>query len=107
MQNTIAYGGFFDIPIKEVQLQDLGAEIEARPDFWSNPEISGPLLKKKKALELAVQRAHQLTSTKEDVKVALELAPEGGEEYLQEASQLLDLLESELYALEIQSILGG
>ena len=105
--STIAYGGFFDIPVKEVQLKDLEAEIDARPDFWSNPEISAPLLKKKRALEIAVERAHKLTATKEDVKVALEFASEGDSEYLEEASKLLDTLESELSELEIQSVLGG
>jgi peptide chain release factor 2 len=90
-----------------MQLKDIEAEIDARPDFWSNPEISAPILKKKRALELAVNRAHQLTATRDDVKAALELAEEGGEEYLEEADRLLHQLQTELQALEIQSLLGG
>ncbi len=103
----IEYGGFFDVSSKQMQLQDIEAEIEARPDFWSNPKVSAPILKKKRALELAVNRAKLLTATKEDLKAALELADEGGEEYIEESVRLLESLEKELQALEIQSLLGG
>ncbi|MDQ3233983.1 MAG: peptide chain release factor 2, partial [Pseudobdellovibrionaceae bacterium] len=82
-------------------------EIEARPDFWSNPKLSAPILKKKRALELAVNRAKVLTSTRDDLNAALELAEEGSEEYIGESVRLLELLEKELQALEIQSLLGG
>ncbi len=106
-RNTIACGGFFDVPVKEAQLQDIEAEIDARPDFWSNPQLSAPILKKKRALELAVNRAHQLTATRDDLNAAIELAAEGGDEYVAEAIQLLEHFESELKTLEVQSLLGG
>ncbi len=102
-----AYGGFFDVAIKEEQLKDIEAEIEARPNFWSDPQVAAPILKKKRALELAVNRAHQLTANLEDLNAALELAEEGGEEYALEAHGLLEKLETELKALEVQSLLGG
>ncbi len=105
--STIACGGFFDVPSKEAQLEDISAEIEARPDFWSNPTLSAPILKKKRALELAVNRAKTLTSTRDDLKAALELADEGGDEYVEESIRLLEQLETELQALEVQSLLGG
>nr|WP_141731050.1 hypothetical protein [Oligoflexus tunisiensis] len=67
LSSTIVYGGSFDVPSKESQLQDIEAEIEARPDFWSNPTLSAPILKKKRALELAVNRAKLLTATRDDL----------------------------------------
>lgn len=48
-----------------------------------------------------------MTRSLDDLKVALELAAEGEDEYLTEASTLLDGLEVELKALEVQSLLGG
>lgn len=88
-------------------MEDIEAEIEARPDFWSNPSISAPILKKKRALELAISRARALTAARDDLNAALELAAEGEEEYAEEAVRLLDQLEGELDALEVQSLLGG
>lgn len=107
VRSTSACGGFFDVAIKEEQLKDIEAEIEARPNFWSDPQVAAPILKKKRALEIAVNRAHQLTATRDDLSAALELAAEGGEEYVGEAQELLEKLESELQALEVQSLLGG
>ena len=103
----IAYGGFFDVPRKEQELQDIEAEIDARADFWSNPTLSAPILKRKRAVELALTRAKQLTANQEDLKVALELAGEGEDDYLVEAESLVIRLETELHALEIQSLLSG
>ena len=37
--------GFFDVDKKTEELSNIEIEIEARPDFWSNPEISAPILK--------------------------------------------------------------
>ena len=88
-------------------MDDIEAEIDARPDFWSNPAISAPILKKKRALELAITRAKNLSSNRDDLKAALELAEEGDDDYLQESIKLLDIIEKELAALEIQSLLGG
>ncbi|MFW7380102.1 MAG: peptide chain release factor 2 [Oligoflexus sp.] len=107
MKTFNAYGGFFDVAKKERELADLEAEIEARPDFWSNPQISAPILKKKRALELELQRTKRLTQTKEDLNAAVELAEEGEDVYLEEAASLYQTLEKELKALEVQSLLGG
>lgn len=101
------YGGFFDVANKQRELSDIDLEIESRPDFWSNPEVSAPVLKKKRSLELYLERSQQLRQTKEDLTAALELADEGEDEYIQEAASLLEELKKELQALEIQSLLSG
>ncbi len=106
-KSTPKSGGFFDVPRKEQELQDIEAEIEARADFWSNPTISAPILKRKRSVELALSRAKALTANQDDLKVAIELAAEGEAEYLTEAETLLVKFESELQALEIQSLLSG
>lgn len=105
-KNLPAYGGFFDITGKEEHLSRLSDQIESDPNFWSNPEKSAPILKEKKVLEVALNRAKRLTATKEDLDAALELAAEE-DDYLAESHTLLATLESELKALEVESLLGA
>lgn len=102
-----AYGGFFDVARKEQDLKDIEMEIEARHDFWSNPAVSAPILKKKRAIEMALNRAKALKANQDDLKTALEFAAEGEEEYLAEAETLLNRFEGELSQLETQSLLSG
>lgn len=65
------------------------------------------MLKEKKVLELAIQRAAKLTGTRDDLNAALELAAEGDDDYLGEANNLYSQLVQELQSLEVQSLLGG
>ena len=90
------YGGFFDVEKKEKELKDIEVEIESRPDFWTNPEVSAPVLKKKSLIENGLNRANKLAESKEDLAAALDLAAEGEEEYLSEAENLVTYLEEEL-----------
>lgn len=100
-------GGFFDVAQTSKQLKDIEVEIESRPDFWSNPSVSAPILKKKSLLENNLSRAQKLQQSRDDLTVALELAAEGEDDYLTEAESLISFLEAELAQLEIQSLLGG
>jgi peptide chain release factor 2 len=77
------------------------------PDFWSNPQVSGPVLKEKKALELALERVRRLESLEGDLDTALEFVQVGETEYLQEAINLFESLRKEVDALEVQSLLSG
>ena len=101
------YGGFFDIPSKTARLNELEDKISSDPNFWNDPEASAPILKEKKLLEGQVKRADDLTTAKEDLAAALELAGEGEAEYLAEAESLVERLNGELQSLEVQSLLGG
>ena len=106
-RRTPASGGFFDIPGKQEKLKALDDKVNADPNFWSDPIRSAPVLKDKKVLELALQRAKKLTATRDDLNAALELAAEGDDDYLKEANALFQQLNLELQALEVQSLLGG
>jgi len=88
-------------------LVEVEETIEGTPDFWNNPEVSAPILKKKKNFETSIKRAEKLKATKENLAVAVDFANETGEsEYSHEAEQLLVVLEQELSNLETQSLLG-
>ena len=97
------FGGIFDIGSKSARLSQLEDQIAADPDFWNDPAKSSKVLKEKKVLELAVNRAERLETTKEDLAAAIELAGED-REYLEEAQRLLESLNTELEALEVQLI---
>ena len=101
-----AYGGFFDIPGKQEELRRLDDKVNQDPNFWNDPKKSAPILKDKKVFEVAISRAKRLTSTKDDLIAALELA-EADDEYLAEANTLYTTLVQELQSLEVQSLLGG
>jgi peptide chain release factor 2 len=101
------FGGFFDLDIKTERLKDIEAQIEGMPDFWNNPKVSAPILKEKKALESALDRVRKLESLEGDLEAAMEFAEAGEAEYLQEANSIYASLESEIKALEVQSLLSG
>ncbi len=76
-------------------------------DFWTNPKLSTPILKEKKALELAISRVAKLETLEGDIEAAMELAQAGETEYLDEANSLYAELNKEIQALEVQSLLSG
>jgi peptide chain release factor 2 len=102
-----AFGGFFDIPGKSEKLKRIEDKVASDPKFWDNPQASAPVLKEKKLLENAIERASKLKQTREDLEAAIELAAMGEDEYLTEAQTLYQSMISELGALEVQSLLGG
>lgn len=103
----IKSGGFFDVPVKSTELEEIEAEIEARQDFWTNPKISAPILKRKRAIEVELEKANTLKSWMEDLEVSIELALEGDEDCKAEAISLLDKIDNGLKQAEIQTLLSG
>lgn len=101
------YGGFFDIPGKTLKLKEIEDKVNADPNFWNDPQKSAPVLKEKKVLEMALQRAERLRATRDDLEVALEMAAESDDGALAEANELYASLLGELKAMEVQSLLGG
>jgi peptide chain release factor 2 len=101
------YGGFFDIPGKALKLKEIEDKVHADPNFWNDPQKSAPILKEKKVLEMALQRADRLRATRDDLEVALEMAAESDDAALAEANELFAVLQGELKAMEVQSLLGG
>lgn len=105
MRSSAKYGGFFDYPKLKAELEEVEDTIAGDPNFWNDPDKSAPILKRKKSLENSLKRADRFRGYRDDLEAALELA-EGESEYLGEAQELLENLEMELIALEIQSLLG-
>ena len=101
------YGGSFDVPLKAKELEEIEAEIEARTDFWTNPKISAPILKRKRAIEVELDKANSLKTWMEDLEVSIELALEGDEDCRQEAIDLLEKIDAGLREAEIQTLLSG
>jgi peptide chain release factor 2 len=105
--NLFAFGGFFDLDQKAERLKDIEAQIEGMADFWTNPKLSTPILKEKKALEMAISRVEKLQTLEGDIEAAMELAQDGDADYLDEANSLYNELNKEIQALEVQSLLSG
>lgn len=103
----IAYGGFFDLTAKKSQLKRIEDQVAADPNFWNDPQKSAPILKEKKALESALERAERLKASKDDLDAALELAALGDAETTAEAESLFKSIKGELAALEAQALLAG
>jgi len=101
------FGGFFDIEGKRRRLDEIERKIAATPNFWENPQVSAPILKEKKLLETTISRVTRLDTLQQDLAAALEFARSGEDGFLEEADGLLTPLETELQALEVQSLLGG
>ena len=71
----------------------------------NNPKTSAPILKEKKSLESIIERANTLTGYRDDLEAALELSAEG-EEFFEEAANILFQLEQLLSSVEVESLLG-
>ena len=102
-----ASGGFFDVVKKTQRLEDLAIQIEVTPDFWNRPELSAPVLKEKKLLEISLGTANRLKRYIDDLDAAIELAGDGDDDYLAEAKSLLGILVADLTSVEAQSLLSG
>lgn len=101
------FGGFFDIPGKLRRLEELDRKIASSPNFWDNPQLSAPILKEKKVLELAVGRITKLEGLNADLATALEFAKGGDDSFLAEGEAIITPMDAELRAMEVQSLLGG
>ncbi|MCX6117195.1 MAG: peptide chain release factor 2 [Proteobacteria bacterium] len=99
--------GFFDLERKADRLRDIESQIELTPDFWTNPKVSAPILKEKKALELALNQVKKLEGDEGDLDAAIELAGAGESDYIAEAESLYTELSKHLRVLEVQSLLSG
>lgn len=105
-KSSSRFGGFFDLPEKKYELQELDDQINADPNFWDNPTESAKVLRKKKALEQAIEQAKRLEELNGDLKAAIELSEEG-EEFRLEAEALLVEFQTDLTNIETQTLLSG
>ncbi len=78
----------------------------SKPDFWSKPEETQPLLRERRQLEEVTNLAQQYHASLEDLETLFELHEEG-EEVIAELQKELVNLESRLSETEIQTLLSG
>ncbi len=100
-------GGLFDIDSKREAIQEIEAEI-ATPGFWDDTGKSQEILKKRTALEKAVQMWDNLNRQVEDVRVMIELGVEAQDEAtLTEVAEMNKRLMQGVEAAEFQCMLSG
>ena len=102
-RNLSRSGGFFDISGKQTQLKQLEAQLAT---LWDKPEEVAQLARTKKTLENFFATVKRLDTICGDLATACELAAEG-DEFRDEAQQLLRDFAHALKALEVASLLGG
>ncbi len=78
----------------------------SKPDFWSKPEETQPLLRERRQLEEVTNLAQQYHASLEDLETLFELHEEG-EEVIAELQKELVNLERRLSETEIQTLLSG
>ena len=102
-KNSNSSGGFFDLETKQARLQQLDEQLAT---LWDKPQATAQVAKEKKTLENFLGSLHKLDKLCGDVETACELAREG-DEFRDEAAQLLQDFARALQALEVASLLGG
>ena len=101
------FGGLFDIDAKRESIQEIESQIAA-PGFWDAADRSQEILRKRTALEKAVQAWDALVSQVDDVRVMIELGEEAQDEAtLAEVAQMTDRLRQGVEAAEFQRMLSG
>lgn len=97
-------GGFFDLPGKEIELEELRSQAAA-PDLWNDPDEARKVTQRLSRYEGLFALVEGLESSIEDAEVLAELAQEANdEESLQEANLELQKVGSELNDLELESL---
>lgn len=98
-------GGFFDVPAKRTELNELGARASA-PDFWNDQEDAQKVLQQRSRVERIVARQEQLESSLGDAEVLLEFSEEDPAS-LTELRTHAAALETTLAEAETEMLLSG
>lgn len=105
--NPSSFGGIFDIPQKEKQLQSVILQSE-NPAVWGDPSKMQKLNKDKSVLEKDIAAWKALSTRSEDALVLLEMAAELDDEgSFQEVVGETALLEVLQHELEVKKMLAG
>jgi peptide chain release factor 2 len=105
--NPSSFGGIFDIPQKEKQLQSVVLQSE-NPAVWGDPAKMQKLNKDRSVLEKDIAAWKALSSRSEDALVLLEMAAELDDEgSFQEVVAETASLEVLQHELEVKKMLGG
>jgi peptide chain release factor 2 len=98
-------GGFFDPDAKRAELARLEEET-GKADFWSDQERAQKVLKRRRRIENAIERAERFRREVEDAAVLIEFATED-ESSVAELQEALAKLESDVEETEAEMLLSG
>ncbi len=97
--------GYLDIEAKRQRLKVLEAEA-GQPEFWNDQAKAQDNISATKALKLVLDPYDVIATGLDDAEVMLELAEAGEKDALAEAEASLSSVETNIQALELQSLLG-
>ncbi len=98
--------GFFDLDTKTQKLSELQAVSETN-DFWNNADKAREILKERSTLESIITEQRALSKACADAEAALELATDGGDEFVTEARTILQNLEAQVGRQEFLLKMSG
>ncbi|MBE7515649.1 MAG: peptide chain release factor 2 [Chloracidobacterium sp.] len=98
-------GGFFDAPKKQAELEKLEQQISAS-GFWDDNEAAQKVVQERSRIEKALERQKRFDTGVSDADVLFEFAAEDGDSAI-ELEALLERLEKEVTAAEVESLLSG
>jgi len=98
--------GFFDLDTKTQKLSELQAVSETN-DFWNNADKAREILKERATLESVITEQRALSKACADAEAALDLAADGGDEFVAEARTILQNLESQVGRQEFLLKMSG
>ncbi len=98
-------GGFFDAPGKQVELEKLEHQIND-PEFWNDSEKAQKVMGERSRIEKSLQQNESFQTAISDAEVLFEFAPDDTASAA-ELEALIEKLEREVTAAEVQSLLSG
>lgn len=98
-------GGFFDAPRKETELENLEKQI-SEPDFWNDQETAQKIVQQRSRIEKSLERQKSFETSVSDAEVLIEFAADDSNS-LNELSELLSKLDTEVTTAETESLLSG
>jgi peptide chain release factor 2 len=98
-------GGFFDAPKKRAELEILEKQI-SESDFWNDSERAQKTVQQRSRIEKALQQQEDFETAVSDAEVLFEFAQSDAAS-LKDLQELIEKLEREVSAAEIQTLLSG
>ena len=98
-------GGFFDAPAKEKELEE-SEKLISQPGFWDDQAEAQKVVQQRSRIERALKKQRDFETGVSDVEVLLEFAADDSDSAA-EAESLVERLEREVNAAEVESLLSG
>lgn len=98
-------GGIFDAPAKQLELDD-SEKLIAAPGFWDDQESAQKVVQMRSRIERALNQQKAFEAGVSDAEVLFEFAAEDPDSAI-ELNKLINTLEKQVAAAEVQSLLSG